>query len=346
MSNDRYVSIDEEGYFVFDGRRVDDETLGRALIDNLALDNDGRLLTTLNGTPAFVEAFDAPLMARHIRLAKPGFAEADFACGAKGLLPLASLSVDEWDRFHAVNEKNVPVVLSRQAQMELFELLDEFDDDSVTIQGKTYSTPEFLTASKDANSDKFWTNIYRTEEKPGWEIGHESPVLPDVLPQLRLTKARILVLGSGTGHDAAYLAGQGHIVTAIDFSAEAITRSKQQYGEVENLTFHEMDVFKLPENWTGRFDVIFEHTCFCAVSPDRREELIQIWRRLLSPGGHLLGIFFVHEKRVGPPFGGSEWELRQRLKPYFDFLYWTRWRRSIERRKGKELVVYAKKKST
>lgn len=343
MSDDRYVSIDEEGYFIFDGRRVDDEPLGRTLTENLEIDSDGRLLTQLNGTPAYVEAFDAPLIVRHVRLGASGQLDVDLAYGLKAELSLSTLSVDEWDRFHALNSKNVPAVFSRPAQMEFFELLDEFDDESVTIGGRRYPTPPYLTSFHDASSEKFWTNIYRTE-KPGWELGREAPALPEVLPQLRLTKARILVLGCGSGHDAAYLAGLGHIVTAVDFSEEAITRAKQLYGEIENLSFHQMDAFALPENWTGRFDVILEHTCFCAVTPERRDELIQVWRKLLAPGGHLLGIFFVYERRMGPPFGGSEWELRQRLKPYFDFLYWTRWRRSLERRKSKELVVYARKK--
>ena len=33
---ERYLPIDEDGYFVFDGRRVDDQELGRKLMQNLA----------------------------------------------------------------------------------------------------------------------------------------------------------------------------------------------------------------------------------------------------------------------------------------------------------------------
>jgi hypothetical protein len=50
-------------------------------------------------------------------------------------------------------------------------------------------------------------------------------------------------------------------------------------------------------------------------------------------------------KKQGPPYGGSEWELRQRLKDSFQFVFWGRWQKSLPKRQGKELFVYAQKKS-
>jgi hypothetical protein len=70
---------------------------------------------------------------------------------------------------------------------------------------------------------------------------------------------------------------------------------------------------------------------------------VQKWRELLTEKGLLMGVFFATERRVGPPFGGSEWELRQRLKKHFRFLFWGRWHQSLDRRNGKELFVYAEK---
>ena len=66
--------------------------------------------------------------------------------------------------------------------------------------------------------------------------------------------------------------------------------------------------------------------------------------KALIDRGHLLGIFFANSRRVGPPYGGSEWEVRKRLSKYgIKPLYWTRAKNSIERRLGKELLVYAEK---
>ncbi|HMN69230.1 MAG TPA: class I SAM-dependent methyltransferase [Bdellovibrionales bacterium] len=341
---DRYISIDEEGYWIFSGRRVDDVGLGGKLLENLTVDGEGRLVTDFEGQPAYVESFDAPLVARHVRKSGAGLGEMDLPYETKMRFPYRSLSIDEWDRFHGVSEKGVPFVFSRGAQVEFFDMLDEFEDDSVTIDGDKYPTPPWLEPFGDSNSSEFWTGIYQNEE-PGWEQGRESVALPEVLPQLKLAKSRVLVLGSGSGNDAAYFAKLGHVVTAVDFSEEAVAQAKAKYGGLANLRFVKADIFELPKDWSGRYDVIFEHTCYCAITPERRDELVKNWKRLLAPGGHLLGVFFVHEKRRGPPFGGSEWELRERLKNDFDFLYWTRWHLSVEKRKGKELVVFARKKS-
>jgi SAM-dependent methyltransferase len=166
-----------------------------------------------------------------------------------------------------------------------------------------------------------------------------------MLPRLKLPPSRVLVLGCGSGNDAAHFAKHGHFVTAVDISPEAIQRGKTKYGEEKNLRFIQEDIFRLPTEMYGQFDLIFEHTCFCAIDPRRRNELISLWKKFLTPQGHLLAIFFTMEKRGSPPFGGSEWELRERLKKSFQFVFWGRWRQSVERRLGKELLVYAQKKS-
>ncbi|NJL25253.1 MAG: methyltransferase domain-containing protein, partial [Calothrix sp. SM1_5_4] len=342
---DRYIPMDEDGYFVFDGRRVSEDEVGAPLIRGMRPDGNSRIVTSMNETTAYVEHFDAPLMALHVRMApEGGFGLIDVPYGVTLRFPLASLCVDEWDRFHGASEDGVPFVLTRQAQFELFELLDEFDDDSITVHGQRHTVEPWLNPAtgNDVNHDGFWSDIYRTEEKPGWEMGRESVVLPSVLPQIKMAKARVLVLGCGSGNDAAYFADQGHVVTGVDFSDEALSRARDKYGGKENLSFVQSDVFALPQSWNGQFDVVFEHTCYCAVDPSRRDELVRIWKRVLHPHGHLLGVFFVMEKRHGPPFGGSEWEVRRRLQKSFEALFWTRWRHSVEGRKAKELVVYAK----
>ena len=52
----------------------------------------------------------------------------------------------------------------------------------------------------------------------------------------------------------------------MDFSKEAIARGKKTYADLgEKLTFYESDVFHLPQEWNYSFDVVVEHTCFCAI---------------------------------------------------------------------------------
>jgi SAM-dependent methyltransferase len=342
--SDRYLPINEEGHFVFDGEALEDQEAGQKLLSNIRQVEDHRYVTSLDGVDAYLEPFDSVLLAKHIQFVNANEGEIDLPYGAKTRFRFSNLSIDEWDRFHGVDIEGRPFVFSRQAQVEFFDMLDSFDDDSVTIRGAKIVVPPWLRPESEISTERYWTDRYQQGED-SWEKGHEAVPLPEILPQLKLTKSRVLVLGAGSGNDAAYFAKQGHVVTAVDFSSEALARARQSYGSLENLSLVKADIFQLPESWTSRFDVVFEHTCYCAVSPDRRGDLVKTWTRVLQPQGHLLGIFFVMEKTEGPPWGGSEWEVRQRLRRNFDFLFWTRWRRSLEGRKAKELVVYARKKA-
>lgn len=296
----------------------------------------------MSGQSIWVEAFDAPFVIRQIERQGDQLI-ALMPYGFKLPIDPATLSVDEWDRFHALSPQGIAMVMSRPAQVAFFDVLDEFDDDSITFAGRNFPVEPWLKPFPDSHREEFWSHIYQTEV-PRWELGRETSILPQILPQLKRPRSNVIVLGCGSGHDAAYLAEQGHVVTAVDFSSEAIKKAKELYGHRAQLTFVQSDVFNLPKEWQGKFDLVFEHTCYCAIAPNKRNELVKIWKRLLAPGGHLLGVFFVMDKLQGPPWGGSEWEVRARLAPHFKFNYWTRWRHSIEKRQNQELVVYAEKK--
>ena len=289
-----------------------------------------------------VEAFDEPLIAQQIQ--KDGTTWKILAnYGLEFPFVLDSLSLDEWDRFHGYTSAKIPFVMSRKAQASFFNMLEEFDDESITADGKTYEVPPYWSSETDVEKESFWSNIYEREENPGWNLGEPAEALKDMIPRLKISRCRILVLGCGEGHDAALFAAAGHVVTAVDISPVALERAKKLYGHMENLTFLECDLFNLPRNFDAGYDVVFEHTCYCAINPELRQDLVKVWNRVLAPGGHLMGVFFAMEKRQGPPFGGSEWELRQRLKNYLP-IFWGRWQKSVPKRQGKEFFIYAQKK--
>ncbi len=343
FTTQRYLQVDEEGYWISEGLRITDEEYGRELLEKIGVTERGSFFTEVDGERIWIEAFDEPLVARFVENIE-GQLVLSFPYQLKSPLKLESLTVDEWDRFHGRTENGVPFVLSRAAQATLFEAVDEFDDDSLSFAGQRHVLPAWLQLNDKVADQSFWTNIYRTEE-PGWEMGRESAILPEILPQLKIPRSRILVLGCGTGHDVAFFAKAGHIATGVDFSEEAIQRAQASYSSLNDIRFLQADVFKLPTEWAAQFDVVFDHTCYCAVNPNRRTELVTVWKRMLAEGGHLLGFFFTRDKVKGPPWGGSEWEIRQRLKNHFDFRYWTRWRKSAPKRQGYELVVWAQKKA-
>jgi hypothetical protein len=334
--------MDSEGYWLSEGIRLNDEEYGRELLEGLRVDERGRFFTDTDGQPVLIEAFDEPLVVRMIERNGDAFT-ARFPYGFEQTLDLSALVVDEWDRFHGRTATGVPFVMSRPAQAAFFNLVDEYDDESVTVSGQRHVLGPWLQPLTEVETHDFWSSRFGTE-KAGWELGRETPILPEILPQLKLPRARVLVLGTGSGHDSAFFARAGHLVTGVDFSPVAIEIANKNYGSLPDLKFVHADAFNLPANFAGAFDVVVEHTLYCAVSPERRSDLVKVWRKCLTEQGHLLGIFWVRDKRDGPPWGGSEWEVRERLRHGFDFRYWTRWRRSIESRQGAELVVWAQKK--
>ncbi len=338
-----FLSIDEEGYLLSGEARLNDPDFGAQILNNLRFAANGALVSEAAGSSCIIEAFDEPLVARMISKQQDTLV-LEFPYGVKKKLLFETLTLDEWDRFHGRTTEDIPFVLSRPAQNEFFNLLSEFDDDSVTYNDKTYKIPSYYKEFNELDGENFWSEIYRTET-PRWDLKQPTPALVDMLPRLKLTKQRILVLGGGAGHDAAFIAQAGHSVTLVDISSEAVTQAQSLYGSIENLKILQADAFNLPKSFAGNFDIVFEHTFFCAVNPSRRNELINIWRNCLTEQGQVLGIFFVMDKKERAPIGSSEWELRQRFKKHFHFLFWGRWHESIDKRQGLELFVYMQKKS-
>lgn len=332
--------IDEEGFPLFGELRVADPDVGRELLMNLRRNDFGVFKSELEGKTYWVENFDEPLVVQSFdadagSLRFPYEFELDF-------LP-ETLTVDEWDRFHGRTRDGIPWVFSRKAQAQFFEALDEFDDESITYKAETYDVPAWIGASTEVQSSQFWSELY-TNNQGKWELEAPAPALKEMLPRMKWPKSRVLVLGCGSGNDAAYFAEKGHVVTAVDFSEQALDQARKKYGHFDNINWIQADVFKLPKEFDQSFDIVFEHTCYCAINPDQRSQLVKKWLQCLVPGGHLLGVFFVNDKPMGPPYGGLEWEVRERLKKNFQFNFWGRWRDSVTNREGSELFVFAHKK--
>ncbi len=339
-----FVQIDDEGFPHFNGVRVTDPNIGREILSQVKLNDKSIFMTTVAGRETIVEAFDQPFVATSVEVSASGEWSISLPYFLQLKFKIDELYVDEWDRFLGYDLEGRPFVFSRPAQAQFFNLLDDSDEDWFEFAGKRYQLKAWLTPNPNSLESQFWTDIYNAEGKPGWEMDAPTPVLVEALKQLKLPRCRILVLGCGSGNDAAFLAEKGHLVTAVDFSSEAISRAKEKYGSVANLNFLQADAFKLPEHFRKNFDLVFEHTCFCAIPPEKREDLLKVWRNCLEDKGHLLAILFVMEKKAAPPYGGTEWEYRQRLQKKFHFLYWTRAKNSMPMRLGRELVIYAQKK--
>lgn len=336
-----FIAIDEEGLPRLGEIRVTDADFGREILQNLHRNDNGSFKSTAYGTTYFIEAFDDPLVVQTLERKDDRFT-LNFPYGWQAELNPESLVLDEWDRFHGRTASDIPFVFSRKAQALFFDALDEFDDESITVGGRRHVLPTWLPESSQEDPG-VWEQRYQSRDT-AWDLAAPAPALADMLPRMKWPKSRVLVLGCGRGHDAAFFASQGHLVTGVDLSETALKEAREIHGERPHLRWLQADALNLPKELEGKFDVVFEHTCYCAIPPERRGDLVRSWLKALTPKGHLMGVFFVNDRRDGPPFGGSEWEVRERLRKHFDFRFWGRWKNSPPRRHGTELFVFAERK--
>ncbi len=151
-----------------------------------------------------------------------------------------------------------------------------------------------------------------------WDLGDASPPFRSAIAEgLVGATGRALVPGCGAGHDARLLASTGFDVTGVDLSPNAAAHARQLAEDTGvAMDVRVADLFALPEELT-EFDLVLEHTCFCAIDPTRRDDYVRAVADALRPGGRLLGLFFTIEVEEGPPFGATEAEIRHRFGARF-----------------------------
>lgn len=367
----QFLSTDEDGYLVHEEKRITNPEIGAGVFETLTILPNNSFGALFHDEPVIVEAFDSPLLVRSIERVQSKdfenlkevitesfnalqnksatkndgeFLKLNFNYNYSLIIEVHNFFLDSWDRLHGELENGVPFTFTRKAQEQFFEMLDEYSDEDFEWAGRTEKFNSFWSDNKVLNGPTWWNKIYEEEENPGWNLAEPTETLKDMLPRLKLPKSKILVMGCGDSHDAAYFAEHGHLVTAVDISPHAIERSKKLFGHLDNIRWIEADLFNLPSSFYGQFDIVYEYTCFCAIDPERRKDLVKVWTKCLHEQGQLMGTFFCMHKRIGPPFGATEWEIREHLKKNFQFIFWGRWRKSLPRRQGRELFVLAKKK--
>ena len=111
-----------------------------------------------------------------------------------------------------------------------------------------------------------WNSRYADDDTP-WDKGGAHPVLADMISRCPLS-GRVLVPGCGTGHDVRELARHGLAVTGLDVAPLAIARARA-YDKVADESYELGDFFALGPDTDACFDGLFEHTCFCAIDPER-----------------------------------------------------------------------------
>jgi len=186
-------------------------------------------------------------------------------------------------------------------------------------------------------SPDYWNGLYLKGEM-GWDLGEVSPPFVALHRSGRIAPpCRVVVPGCGAGWEVAWLAREGYQVTGLDFAPEALAHTRARLkasGVTADLV--RADMLAPPKELWGRFDVLLEQTCFCAVDPSRRDDYVTGAWRLLAPGGRLLGLFYASGVADGPPFHTDPDEVPRRFGNYFDVRSMQLTPHSHERRRGRE----------
>jgi SAM-dependent methyltransferase len=188
----------------------------------------------------------------------------------------------------------------------------------------------------------FWEQIYAGGTPP-WDKQQAAPPLVRALNDLDLSPGtRAFVPGCGIGHEALHLARRGARVTAVDIAAAAVdgVRRLATQASVE-VRAVQADLFDLPAEAAGPYDLLVEHTCFCAIPPARRDDYAAVAARLLPPGGRLIGLFFEVDQAMeeGPPFPTTRADVEQHFGAAFRLDHVEQPADSFPGREGREWLV-------
>jgi SAM-dependent methyltransferase len=175
------------------------------------------------------------------------------------------------------------------------------------------SVPSFL--QRDPSQADFWDARFAQQCTP-WDQGGVPAQLAHFVAQASVGLA-VLIPGCGTGHEVRHFAQAGWDVTAIDFSAAAVTAAKSRLGEFA-AHVHQADFFSFIPPQPPAF--IYERAFLCALPRARWPAVVQRWATLLPPGGLLGGFFFFDDVPKGPPFGADPLQLAALMSTVFDLL--------------------------
>jgi methyl halide transferase len=172
-----------------------------------------------------------------------------------------------------------------------------------------------------------------------WEKGEASPGLVDFLAaHPALPRGTVCVPGCGTGHDVCAWAQAGFHVFACDIAPSAVRLTTERV-RCKGLTAQVQLGDFLSDAPPYPFDWIFEHTLFCAIQPEQRDDYVRAVVNWLKPDGQYLAVNYMIPDTDGPPFGTTREELVRRFSPQFKLLKeWVP--RSYPNRTGLELMLW------
>ncbi len=140
-------------------------------------------------------------------------------------------------------------------------------------------------------SEALYAAASRDAEAVPWADLRVNPGLIEWLDECGISGAgqRALVVGSGLGDDAEELLRRGFDVVGFDLSATAIQWCRERFPD-SRAEYRQADLFDLPDEWNGTFDLIFESYTLQVMPEDERAQAMDLIAGLLADDGRLLVI--------------------------------------------------------
>jgi SAM-dependent methyltransferase len=190
-----------------------------------------------------------------------------------------------------------------------------------------------------------WDARYIAGDTP-WDKGNAHPALIARLKKIPMT-GRVLVPGCGAGHDVRAIAAQGaSSVLGVDVAPSALNLARG-YPKAGNEFYQEGDFLTCTSVTRSSFDILFEHTCLCAIPLERRTDYVRAAAAALRDGGLLLAVFFTNPDNPNshsPPFRCNLNEMTILFGKNFEMLETNSAIPTYAERQGRETLCLLRKK--
>ena len=138
---------------------------------------------------------------------------------------------------------------------------------------------------------RHWNEYYKKDNIPTFP----SPFAEYVANKLS-NQQTILEVGCGNGRDAKFLASQGHLVTGLDRSSEAIELCKKLYSD-DSLEFFFGTITDIAKINKKKYDLIYSRFVIHAMSLNEEIKTLNMSHKLLNKDGQ----FFVECRSINDP---------------------------------------------
>lgn len=185
---------------------------------------------------------------------------------------------------------------------------------SADDRAQEFAQESLAQGSPTAWFEQLYDAAGRGEAEIPWDRGAPHPMLSEWFaqhPEEATGDGRTAIVpGAGPGNDSELLASLGFRTIAFDVAPTAIEQARRAHPR-STVDYRVADLFELPGEWRGRFDLVVEAMTVQSMPREVRADATAAIRSLVAPGGTLLVIGMVLPSDEDPA-DGPPWRLTRR----------------------------------